>query len=179
MRSTVAPVVVPPRFFHWKTLLLISVGIWLASLFIGDQASFKNNLAMLGWILLTVGICWRTTYPPFVIGGIPLSPWITSTLICISIYAYNPTLAVKLWPLLSAILLIVVDTLQVRMNTKSSFLFDRAQLILILLLHLLLVCWIELYLVGNQWYDWNSDFLENNPNTNPIIQPNYPPTQSS
>ncbi|MGL5082047.1 MAG: DUF5357 family protein [Microcoleaceae cyanobacterium] len=173
LKGSVTPAL-PPRFLHWKTLLLFSVGIWLTSLFLQDESSFKDNLASLGWILLTLGICWRTTQPPFVIAGIPLSPWITGTLICAAIYQDNPYLAIKLWPLISSVLFIVIELFQVRFGFKTSTLFDRSQLILLLLIHLLFICWIEFYLVGSQWLEKNPAFLKNAPI---IRQTDLPPVK--
>ncbi|MGF1493079.1 MAG: DUF5357 family protein [Microcoleaceae cyanobacterium] len=167
VRGAVAPVVVPPKPFHWKTLLLISIGLWAASFLFQGEEAFRDSLATLGWLLLTISVCWRTTQPPFVLFGIPLSPWITGTLLCVLVHSdvsdENPYLAFKLWPLISAILLIIIELFQVRFKVKESPLFDRSQFILLLLLHLNFICWIEFYIVTSQWLEQNPGFLQETP----------------
>ncbi|MEA5540181.1 MAG: DUF5357 family protein [Limnoraphis robusta] len=161
-RTVVNPVM-PPRFIHWKTLLLVSIVIWGLSFIATDYN--QETIAAIGWILLTISLGWRASQPPFIFGSFPLSPWLIATLISLLIYQRTdetePTLALKVWPVIAAILLVVVEWLKSRNPEKSPPLLGRKILLIIILIHLLLSCWIEIYLLIFQQSE-NSPYL--NPN---------------
>ncbi len=140
----------PPRFVHWKTLLLISVVIWTLS-FIAIDEEGRDTFAALGWLLLTISIGWRTTQPPFILGRFPLSPWIVATLISLLIYQRSyqtdPTLAFKAWPVLAAVLIILIERIKHQNPEKSPPLIGRKTLVMIILIHCLIAAWMEIYVI--------------------------------
>ncbi|MEL7034980.1 MAG: DUF5357 family protein [Cyanobacteria bacterium J06592_8] len=167
VKGVVSPAI-PPRFVHWKTLLIVSVVIWILSFSTFDQIN-RDTLATLGWILLTIAIGWRVTQPPFILGSFPLSPWIASTFLCYLIYQRtydtDPTLALQAWPIIAAILIAVVEWFKARSPETSPPLLGRKTLINIILVHILVGCWIDLYFLIVQK-------IENDPDLNPrITQP--------
>ena len=99
-KSIVNPIA-PPKIFHWQTLLLMSIVIWGIS-FTAAEKDLQNSLAVIGLILLTLSIGWRTSQPPFILSGVLLAPWITGTLVCLLIFqqtgANGADLAIKSWP---------------------------------------------------------------------------------
>lgn len=154
---------VPPRFIHWKTLLLFSIVIWILSFLAFDGG--QEFLAAAGWILITISIGWATSLPPFIIGKIPLSPWVIATFICLLLYPItddetNLIGALKAWPIIAAIFIAVLEWFKTRNPEKLPPLLSRNTLTIIILIHLLISCWIEIYfLVAQQ--------IENNPELNP------------
>ena len=154
----------PPRFFHWKTLLIFSIVIWVLSFLALEET--RELIAAVGWILLTISLGWATSQPPFIIGAFPLSPWVIATFICLLIYQITnetePTFAFKVWPLIAAIFIIVVEWFKSRSPEKSPPLLSRQTLVIIVLIHVLLSCWIEIYILVAQQ-------IENNPELNPRI----------
>ncbi|WP_040484233.1 DUF5357 family protein [Lyngbya aestuarii] len=155
---------VPPRFVHWKTLLLFSIVIWILSFFALDGG--EDFIAGVGWILITISIGWATSLPPFIIGKLPLSPWVIATFISLLIYQLtedtDPTLALKAWPLIAAVFIAVMEGFKSRSPENSPPLLSRTSLVTIILIHVLLSCWIELYILLVQQ-------MENNPELNPSI----------
>ncbi|MDY7022032.1 MAG: DUF5357 family protein [Cyanobacteriota bacterium] len=167
VKGVVSPAI-PPRFVHWKTLLLVSVVIWIISFFTFDQGN-RDAIAAMGWILLTIAIGWRFSQPPFILGPFPLSPWIASTFFCYLIYQRtsdtDPTLAIQAWPIIAAILIAVVEWFKRRYPENSPPPLGRKTLMNIILVHILVGCWIDIYfLIVRQ--------IEKNPERNPrITQP--------
>ncbi|EAW36199.1 DUF5357 family protein [Lyngbya sp. PCC 8106] len=162
--KTVIDPALPPKFIHWKTLLIFSIVIWVLS-FIALENT-KDIMAVLGWILLTVSLGWATSQPPFVFGSFILSPWIIATFISLLIYQLtqdtDPTLALKAWPLIAAVFIAVMEGFKSRSPENSPSLFSRTSLVTIILIHVLLSCWIDLYILLVQQ-------MENNPELNPSI----------
>lgn len=162
--KTICSPAIPPRFAHWKTLLLFSIVIWVLSFFILDET--REVIAAVGWILITISLGWATSLPPFVLGSFPLSPWVIATFLCLLIYQItddtNPTLAFKVWPLIAAVFLAVVEWFKTRDPENSPPILSRQILVIIILIHFLLSCWIEIYILVYQQ-------MENNPEFNPEI----------
>lgn len=164
-------VIKPTKPLDWRSFLLISIIIWLASILGTTDEEIRNQLAVLSWLLLTVAIGFRTIQPPFIVGGIPLSPWITSLFLCLLIYqkteATRPDFALKSWPLISACLVFVLEFIRDQFKIQSPPPLVRLGFIIIWLIHINIYCWIEFSLRVDNW-------LENIPEKIPkqeIFQP--------
>ena len=160
--KTVVRPALPPKFIHWKTLLIFSIVIWVLSFIALDNT--QEIMAALGWILLTASLGWATSQPPFILGSFLLSPWVIATFISLLIYQLTedtePTLALKAWPLIAAVFIAIMEGFKSRSPENSPPLLSRTSLVTVILIHVLLSCWIDLYILLVQQ-------IENNPELNP------------
>lgn len=161
VKSFVNPIA-PPAIFHWKTLLLISIVIWGISFTTTDK-DVQDTLAVIGLILLTISIGWRTSQPPFILGGVLLAPWITGTLVCLLIFqqtaATGVDIAIKSWPFVCGFLIVLFELIKAQSGDSSSPQIARPSVIILLLIHILLTCWVEFYLLVFQWTESNPNLL--------------------
>ncbi|MEB3886904.1 DUF5357 family protein [Lyngbya sp. CCY1209] len=148
----------PPRLYHWRSAIFFGLLAWLLSLLIVDNNPDRGNaLAAFSWIVLTVAIAWRTTQPPFVIRGVPLSPWIAGTLITILIYQETademPEFAITVWPIICGCLIFFIELIQVRFKVSQERPWVRGPFLLLILAHVVLSCWIALYFFVDEWVE--------------------------
>jgi hypothetical protein len=140
----------PPQAFHWKTFLLISILIWLLSAVAEADIILRDRLAILSLIFLIIGICWRTSQPPFVIYGIPISPWLSGALISLLLsqkMAAMPYFPLQVFPIISGCLIYIVEFFNEKLNIRPSPPLMRANFIIVMLSHLLMSCWIKFYFI--------------------------------
>ena len=117
----------PPRPVSWQTLLLCSLGLWLASFLMGYvDPDLQQSFATWGMLLLTLsGIFWAIVQKPLVIRGISMGPWLAAVLVSTFIYRYlNQVvgsserdalyIAMLVWPLIAALLKIIPDLVRVK-----------------------------------------------------------------
>ncbi|MGC9525174.1 MAG: DUF5357 family protein [Limnospira sp.] len=154
----------PPRLYHWRSAIFFGLLAWLISLLIvGNNPDRGNALAAFSWIVLTAAIAWRTTQPPFVIRGIPLSPWIAGTLISIFIYQETddemPGFAIKVWPIICGCFIFLVELIKVRFKVSHERPWVRGPFLLLILAHLVLSSWIALYFLVDKWVDEYPDLF--------------------
>ncbi|MGB3404486.1 MAG: DUF5357 family protein [Microcoleaceae cyanobacterium] len=148
--------ILPPKPFHWKTFILISIIIWILSAAVETDDILQDRLAVLSLIFLITGICWRTSQPPFVISGIPLSPWICGALISLLLSQKMITLPffpLQVFPIISGCLIYIVEFFNEKLNLRPSPPLMRPNFILVMVSHLLISCWIKFYFI-----------IANNPN---------------
>ncbi len=145
----------PAKPLEWRTFLLISIVIWLASILGTTDQEIRNELALLSWLSLTVAIGFRTSQPPFIVGGIPLSPWTTSLFLCLIIYqktaATRPYFALKAWPLIAACLVFILEFIRDQFKIQSPPPLVRFGFIIVWLIHINIYCWIEFSLKVDNW----------------------------
>ncbi|MGD1808999.1 DUF5357 family protein [Dapis sp. BLCC M126] len=147
--------ILPPKFWHWQTFLLLTIALWLLSMIISEVDSNKeeaiNFISSLSWLSLTIAVGWRTNQKPFIFGEVSLSAWITGGLICFLLYENLSSniqyVAIVSWPIISvciaAIILVLSSpdsTTEVKVNqlSKSSF-------VILILVNFLVSCWLGLY----------------------------------
>ncbi|MGE5656567.1 MAG: DUF5357 family protein [Actinomycetota bacterium] len=149
-------VLIPPKLYHWKVPLLVSLCLWLSALLTQDS-EWRNYLANLSWIFLIVAIGWGTTQPPFLINGISLSPWITGALISVflsgTLTRDHQPFAIISWPLVSACLATLLEFKISRLNFEISFPLVRPTFLIFILIHALLSCWLGYYFMIQTWLE--------------------------
>ncbi len=142
--------ILPPKAFHWKTFLFISILIWMLSAVAEADVIFRDRLAVLSLIFLIIGICWRTSQPPFVIYGVPLSPWISGALISLLLsqkMVALPHFPLQVFPIISGCLIYIVEFFNEKLTIHPSPPLMRSHFIMVMLSHLLISCWIKFYFI--------------------------------
>lgn len=156
-------IIKPSHPLDWRTFILISIAIWTASIFVVNNEDTRNNLALLSLLMLTIAVGIRTNEPPFIIGNIYLSPWITSLLLCLIIYQKTeitkPNLALKSWPLIAACLIFILEFIKDKFKIQSPPPLVRMGFIIIFLIHINIYCWIEFSLRVENWLPRVRDIL--------------------
>ncbi|WRH68490.1 MAG: DUF5357 family protein [Planktothrix sp. GU0601_MAG3] len=156
-------IIKPSHPLEWRTFILISIAIWTGSVFVSNNEDTRNFLALLSLLILTIAISIRTNKPPFIIGRISLSPWITSGLICLIIYQNTeinqPNFALKSWPIIAACLIFILEFIQDKFKIQSPPPLVRMGFIIIFLIHINIYCWIEFSLRVENWVQKVPDIL--------------------
>lgn len=156
-------IIKPSHPLDWRTFILISVAIWITSILAVNNEDTRNNLAFLSLLILAIAIGIRTNEPPFVIGKISLSPWITSSLLCLIIYQKTeitrPNFAFKSWPIIAACLIFILEFIKDKFKIQSSPPLVRMGFIIILLIHINIYCWIEFFFRVENWVQRTPDIL--------------------
>lgn len=147
-------IIKPTHPLDWRTFLLISIAIWAVSLLMIDDYN-KNNLALLSLLILTISIGIRTNQPPFVLGAVSLSPWITAALLCLIIDQKTginrPDFAIKAWPIIAVCLIFILEFIRDQFKIQSPPPLVRMGFLIVLLIHINLYCWIEFSLRAEKW----------------------------
>ena len=148
-------ILLPPRVLHWKTPILISVFFFLFSALEIKNKALKDTLADCSWLFLTIGIGWRTSQNPFIIYGIPLSPWITGALISWflseNLTRDRQSLAVIFWPLISVCLAIIIKFISSGAKLQPSPPLVRPIFLVIILSHTLITCFLAFHFIIQDW----------------------------
>ncbi|VXD11845.1 DUF5357 family protein [Planktothrix paucivesiculata] len=165
-------IIKPTHPLDWRTFLLISIGIWAISLFVTNDDYNRNNLALLSLLSLTISIGIRTNDPPFVLGRVSLSPWITAALLCLIIHQKTginrPDFAIKAWPIVAVCLVFIMEFIRDKFKIQSSPPLVRMGFLIVLLIHINFYCWIEFSIRAEKWLQRDPNILPN-PET---LQPN-------
>lgn len=147
----------PPRLYHWRSAIFVGLLAWLISLLFVDDFDRSNALATFSWLVLTAAIAWRTTQPPFVIRGVPLSPWIAGTLIAILLYQETademPEFAITAWPIICACFIFIIESIKDRFKMSQGRPWVRGPFLLLILAHVVLSSWIALYFLVDEWVE--------------------------
>ncbi len=147
----------PSKPLDWRTFLLISLTIWIASIVGTTDQNIRDNLALLSWLALIIAVGLKTSQPPFIVGGIPLSPWTTSLLLCLMIYQKTeitrPYFALKSWPIIAACLLFIFEFIRDKFKIQSPPPLVRIEFIIILLIHINIYCFIEFSIRVENWLE--------------------------
>jgi len=145
----------PPQFVHWKTILLISLFLFLMSVVEINNQELKTILADFSWIFLTIGVGWRTNQPPFLLQGISISPWIIGALISVflssKLVADRQSLAVIFWPLISVSLAVIIRFIQSDRKLQNPPPLIRPIFLIIILTHVLISCWLAFHFLVQGW----------------------------
>ncbi|OZH54318.1 hypothetical protein AFK68_11685 [Hydrocoleum sp. CS-953] len=147
--------ILPPKFWHWRTFLLLTIFLWLLSMIISEVDSNKeeaiNFISSLSWLSLTISVGWRTTQKPFVFGELSLSPWITGGLICFLLYENFASnikyVAIVSWPIISvciAAIILVLNSSEAATEAKVDQL-SKPSFVILILVNFLVSCWLGLY----------------------------------
>ncbi|NES79486.1 MULTISPECIES: DUF5357 family protein [Okeania] len=147
----------PPKFWHWQTFLLLSGMLLLVSIAVSEIDSNRevevDFISVLSWLFLTFAVGWLTTQKPFVFRGISLSPWITAGLICFLLYEKLEInlkyVAIISWPIIAvciAAIILVLNTPEESTEQKVDVL-SKPSFVILVLVNFLVSCWLGLYFV--------------------------------
>lgn len=146
----------PSRTFSWQTTILISIVIWIiAGVFgLNGDLRLQNRFAILGSIVVIVGFGWFTFENPLIVHGYSFSAWILVELICLFLASLLPDIApfiLMVWPALSAIAAIWPEFIKIDRKLTNLSSDKRLKLLIWILLHLIISCWINFSLIIQYW----------------------------
>lgn len=167
----------PPRPVSWQTLLLCSLGLWLASFLMGYvDPDLQQSFATWGMLLLTLsGIFWAIVQKPLVIRGISMGPWLAAVLVSTFIYRYlNQVvgsserdalyIAMLVWPLIAALLKIIPDLVRVKPRIGLAVKpVHRTGLAIFLMMHFMMAFWIRFGFLVESWVTGDPTFSNADP----------------
>jgi len=193
---------IPPNIFSYQTLFLLSLFSYFMSRF-SDGIVRKLLLAMVG-IFLVLGTYWATTANKKLWlyrdekakpkkEGLPLSPWITSTIVCVYLFITFPRLifgsipesggqaALVAWPMISAVIAALPDFMGLKeddeLTTKTPPPPKRQNLVILFGINILLSCWFQFYFVIQSWLTQYPSLLADDFTESAFVV-NVAPTQS-
>lgn len=147
----------PPRTFSWQTVILISIFFWVISFLVGlgcDNLRLQNIFSSLGCLAVIFGVGWFSLENPIIVQGFSLSTWIWVELVCLFVaswWLYLAPFIWMIWPALSAIFAAWPEFFIVRMKIKNLVNEQRFKLLIWILSHLVISCWIQFSLVIQDW----------------------------
>lgn len=144
----------PERLYSWQTAMALCVLAWVMSF--PTDPPIQNLLVRLGWICLIAGVGWMTTENPIALWGLSFGPWLTGILICIFLFISNPEeslprIAVILWPVIAAFVAAFPASFKPTTGLQVPPIQTRTRLILLLLSNLLIMAWILLFYLMQDW----------------------------
>lgn len=169
---------IPPKAYSWQTLIYLSVFSWLMSSLAGGKSPVQAIIAFCGWIFLIAGTSWYTTDNPLYIPGtvMPVGAVITGALV--SIFAFREldiSRTIVFWPTISAIITVIPEFFEgsgTDVKTQLPKLEDRQSGIVLVACCMLLSCWINIYIVTDNW-------LQEYPSAKYPIDPNQASPRNS
>ncbi|NES72419.1 MAG: DUF5357 domain-containing protein, partial [Okeania sp. SIO2D1] len=134
----------PESAYSWQIPILLSLFSWLMSLI--STGFIRTLIATFGWLFLIIGVNWVTKK-----NSIPFGPWITGWLICVLLFGSFtgeiPPVAVVMWPLVSAGVVVFSKSLDQEINLHVPPPAARLELVILIGTQLLLSCWLQFYFV--------------------------------
>ncbi|NES94127.1 MAG: DUF5357 domain-containing protein [Desertifilum sp. SIO1I2] len=154
-------ILLPKKFLSWQTCLLTCILLWLLALSQTDTQ--RDILASLGFLSLIAGLWFFLQERPFRIFGFSLGNWILSLFLAVFI-------AASLWgevsyipwvisPLIAALIAIVPELINSNFKLKLPDPHARARILILLLSHILLSCWIQFHFTINYWLSTQPDLV--------------------
>ena len=150
----------PSHPFSWETLILLSLFSFLmalVALILPEQTNVAHHTILAcGFLFLMAGaLWWQIEWNPYKIGGIKIWPWIAALLLCGFFFRYWPEnwlyLTSIFWPIVSAAIAAIPYFLNEKLDPKLPEPATRQRLVILLLGHLVLVCWIQFSFVIQGW----------------------------
>ncbi len=150
----------PKRWDSWQTLMLMAI----FSAVLGSLATDLTQIIIssCGWIWLILSVWWLVYEfkKPLTIGFWFPGPWIISALIVLFLSSTFPSIAKSalliLWAPLSAAIDILPNFIQSNSVSKQPewakpSLSKRQGILLLVLTHLLIACWVQFYFLLQNW----------------------------
>ncbi|MBD1940343.1 DUF5357 family protein [Microcoleus sp. FACHB-68] len=157
----------PNSPFSWRTLLLLSGFSWSMAFLSRSLADALNTettvtsdiISFFGWIFLIVGLDWWTMDHPYRFAGFSLGSWVTGALVCLFLYVFLfdevanevPSIPFVSWPIISALITVTHIFYPARASYRASLTTQR--LIIIVLCHFLISCWIQFNFLIRDWLE--------------------------
>ena len=150
----------PPHPFSWETLILVSLFSFLmalVALILPEKTNVAHHTILAcGFIFLMAGMLWwQIEWNPYKIGGIKIWPWVSAGLLCGFLFHYWPEnwlyLTSIFWPIVSAAIAATPYFLNQELEPILPEPATRQRLVILLLSHLALVCWIQFSFTIQGW----------------------------
>lgn len=157
----------PNRPFSWRTLLLLSGFSWsmaflsrsLANALTTETTVTSDIISFFGWLFLIAGLDWWTMDHPYTFAGFSLGAWVTGALICLFLYVFLfdevanevPSIPFVSWPIISALITVTHIFYPARASYRATLTTQR--LIIIVLCHFLISCWIQFNFLVRDWLE--------------------------
>ncbi|MFB2891408.1 DUF5357 family protein [Aerosakkonemataceae cyanobacterium BLCC-F50] len=146
-----------PRTFSWETVIRLSILFWIVAFLLGGLTGnlrLHNIFSFLGCLVILCGYAWFTVENPLIVQGFSLSTWILVEVICLFMASLQPKLARliwMIWPALSATFaawpeFIAAEWKLIKLKNEQGF-----KLLIWLLIHLVISCWINFSLIIQDW----------------------------
>ncbi|MGL4378434.1 MAG: DUF5357 family protein [Microcoleaceae cyanobacterium] len=156
----------PPHFFHWKTLLIITLGFGIAAVLTINSIEWQQTFITWGYLSFIATLSVFFKEKPLKIKRFSLHPWLLASLISLFFYANflgeNLTeFAMIGFPLFSVCIASIYEMLESGVKWEISIPLIRANFIIFLLVHCLISCWIRFNILMEHWLkDYPSVFAE-------------------
>lgn len=145
----------PPKVVHWKTPLLLSIFLALLSVAAFTDWPTRRFILDMSWLFFTLSMGLLTSQKPFVIKGVPLSPWVTSILIGLWLLVRLPgdrkEIAWIVGPIIAVVVLATIEIWQSESKWERARSLLRPQFLIITLVHLLFSCWFGFHFLIQDW----------------------------
>jgi hypothetical protein len=175
----------PNRPFSWRTLLLLSGFSWsmaflsrsLADALNTETTATSDIISFFGWIFLIIGLDWWTMDHPYRFAGFSLGSWVTGALVCLFLYVFLfdevanevPSVPFVSWPIISALITVTHIFYPARASYRATLTTQR--LIIIVLCHFLISCWIQFNFLIRDWLeDYPTLLVENFTRSGFVVQ---------
>lgn len=152
-----ANLIISPRSFSWKTLILFGLFFWIMALVFGGligNLRLQNIFSFWGCLVIVCGYAWFTVENPLIVQGFSLSTWILVEVLCLFLASLQPKNIQVIWmiaPVLSAIFAAWPEFMAAERNLKNLKNEQRFKLLIWLLIHLVISSWINFYLMIQYW----------------------------
>jgi hypothetical protein len=150
----------PQRWDSWQTLMLMAIFSAVLGSFATDLS--QNIISSCGWIWLVLSVWWLVYEykKQITIGFWFPGPWIVAAMIVLFMSSNFPSIPKSalliLWAPLSAAIAILPDFIQSNSVSKEPewakpMLNKRQGILLLVLSHLLIACWVQFYFLLQNW----------------------------
>lgn len=151
----------------WKLIVLIGIVFWIIAFSVGflSEELRWNSLSILSYVLIVCSFGLFTLKNPLIIEGLSLSTWILVGLICLFVASLWRDIATFIWmilPPLSAIIAAWPEFIGAGKKLENLRNEQRFKLLIWLLLHLIISCWINFNLIIQDWVQQYPSLLADN-----------------
>ncbi len=147
----------PPKPFSWQMLVLLSLFSFIIALSI-DNGLVREVLVTFGWGFLILAIGWATANLNLSILGFRFSPgsWLTGAM-SLSLLRDWGLVELRsqllLWPIVAAIIASIPRFLAPGPNLRIPKPSDRQYIVIVVLSHIVISCWVGFGLLIQGWID--------------------------
>jgi len=186
IKEIIKTMIKPPQVYSWQTFILLTIiSLIFATISfsinfingIKDVNFIQNLIANCGFIFLIIGISWISIEQEWLIRY-----WLISSLICLFIFGNISQLPISLgfifFPIIASLIAIFPYFIDKKFNFHGVEEKHRLKVILILGIHLMLTCWLQVYFLFNHWTNQYPSLLADNLsqssfiiNLNPVTYP--------
>ncbi|XWK88958.1 MAG: DUF5357 family protein [Phormidium sp.] len=146
-----------PRTFSWQTVICLSIIFGIVAFLLGGLTGnlrLHNIFSFFGCLLILCGYAWFTIENPLIVQGFSLSTWVLVKVICLFMASLQPKIAPviwMIWPALSATFAAWPEFIAAERKLKKLKNEQRFKLLIWLLSHFVISCWINFSLIIQDW----------------------------